>query len=293
MILYNGQSGSLGQYVGAALAERGLPAVALQARLEDRASLRQELRRRFDGLGGVERVTLLPMAALVSVPACERDRALAERTNVTDLVATVGDFLDAAGDRGAVLYVSTGHVYAEHDQAIAEEGALGPRSIYAETKLAAERALCELCGSDVPLAIARVFGLIAPKQPPHYVLPAMVARVREQRLEGVPGLDYRRDYLDARDVSRILALLAERRHTGTFNVCSGVAMSIRGLIEEVLRAVEPTRWQELAAKLTAAPARADDVPSIVGNPSRLVAELGAPAQTIALSETVADAVRAS
>ena len=288
MILYNGQSGSLGQYFGAALAERGLPATALRARLEDRASLRQELRRLLEG---VERVTLVPMAALVSVPACERDRVLAERTNVTDLVATVGDFLDAAGERGSVLYVSTGHVYAEHSRAIDEEGKLGPRSVYAETKLAAERALAELCGSDVPLAVARVFGLVAPRQPPHYVLPAMIQRVRERRLDGIPGLDYRRDYLDARDVSRILASLAARRHAGTFNVCSGEAVSIRQLIEEVLRTVEPVRWQELAATLVPAPARADDVPSIVGNPARLVAALGEAARQIALSQTVADAVR--
>jgi nucleoside-diphosphate-sugar epimerase len=290
MILYNGASGSLGQYFGAALERRGLAAAALAARIEDRASARAELARLLGGLPAGEPVTLVAMAALVSVPACERDPALAERTNVTDLVATMTDFVAAAGGRdAAVVYASTAHVYASSSVPLDEDAPLGPRSVYARTKLAGERSLAAL---GVPLTVARVFGLIAPRQPAHYVLPAMIARVRRGQLDQVPGLDHRRDYLDARDVCRLLAGLCQRRQTGVFNVCSGVGVTIRRLIEEVLRATDPEGWQARARTLGEAPARPDDVPAIVGNPARLRAALGEAMQEIPLAATVADALQA-
>jgi nucleoside-diphosphate-sugar epimerase len=296
MILYNGATGSLGRY----FASEAPSAAALKSRLEDRAGTRDELRAVLSGARG-QGVTLVQMAAMVSVPACERDPAAAERTNVTEAVSTVCDFIAAARSVGAsprILYVSTGHVYGAQPPGvrIAEDAPLAPRSVYARTKLAAERELARAAGeAAAPLVVARVFGLIAPTQPPHYVLPALIRRVCDRQLVGVPGLACVRDYLDARDVCRLLSRLCDDALASSLpavvNVCSGTGVTIRSLLEEILRVAEPASFGERAKELTEAPGRADDVPSIVGDPSRLEALLGEPLRRIPLAQTVSEAWR--
>jgi GDP-4-dehydro-6-deoxy-D-mannose reductase len=297
MILFNGVSGGLGRYFAAAASALGLDAFALKARLEDRDSTREELRRALATRPSDRPVTLVHMAAIVSVPACEKDPSAAEQTNVTDTVALVRDFLDAlrvAGREARVLYVSSGHVYAAQPPGVRinEEADLAPRSVYARTKLSAERALAKVALADnAPLIVARVFGLLAPGQPANYVLPAMIRRVRQRDLHNVPGVSCVRDYLDARDVCRLLARLCKLPpRTEIVNVCSGVGVTIREVLEEIMRTIAPAEASALAAELTEAPARPDDVPSIVGDPSRLTALLGEAPRQIPLARTVADAV---
>jgi nucleoside-diphosphate-sugar epimerase len=306
IVVYNGQTGSLGAYRAAAVQARaadGVRALALRSRLEERAKLREELDAlAADTAGGAragERVLLVQLAARVSVPACERDPDGAFRTNVTDTAATVEEicrWADARQVNLTILYISSGHVFAQQPagRLVREEDPVAPRSVYARTKLEAEGRLAELArAAGRPLTVARVFGLIAPKQPAGYLLPGLIRRVTEEQLVGIPGLSFFRDYLDARDVCQILLELGERRgppHT-LVNVCSGQSVRLRDLLEEIARAMKPARADALLAQATEAPARPDDIPWIVGDPARLTAALGRPAPRRALAETVADAGR--
>jgi GDP-4-dehydro-6-deoxy-D-mannose reductase len=282
MILYNGQTGSLGRYFAAAAPN----AVALRARLEDRAALRAELMQ--INVPPNESVSLVQMAALVSVPRCEQNPDAAHKTNVLDTIATVSDFIDWAqlkDVRAGVVYVSTGHVYARSHERLRETDDLRPRSVYAKTKLEAENILRAMSWrKKFSLTIARVFGLVAPQQPVNYVLPGLIRRVRENDLDGVSGLDYTRDYLDARDVCRILAQLTKIRwpQPETFNVCSGVPKTIRQIIDRIAwpRIVNPT----------AAPGFVGDADFIVGDPGKLVRATGWTMQTIQLAQTISDAL---
>jgi nucleoside-diphosphate-sugar epimerase len=283
LILYNGQTGSLGRYFADAVPANSDKLVALKARLEDRAALRAELMQLQVSRG--EEVSLVQMAARVSVPACEADPEGTHKTNVMDTMATVSDFLDWAKLKGVearVLFVSTGHVYAASSEALTEESPLGPRSVYAKSKLAAENALLGICDKRASLIIARVFGLVAPEQPGHYVLPGLMRRVRENDLTDVPGLDYIRDYIDARDVCRILARLTAMAlwfdKPEVFNVCSGHPKSIRQIIQMIA-------WPD-PVEPTAAPGRNDDVRVILGDPGKLVKATGWLPQTISLWQTI-------
>jgi nucleoside-diphosphate-sugar epimerase len=141
--------------------------------------------------------------------------------------------------------------------------------------------------------IARVFGLLAPGQPANYVLPGLIARVREGRLTDVPGLDMTRDYLDARDVCRdLLALGLAPLPTGArvVNVCSGEPTTIRELLAAVLRASGDPDPAERARAATAAPGRADDTRWLVGDPSAFVRLTGLAPRSITLLETARDAL---
>src|SRR6266568_4042469 len=97
MIVYNGSTGGLGRYLAQALARRGLRSIALRSRLEDAAGLRRELA----GLVRTGReITLLQLAARVSVPACEADPDGTFAVNVTHTVATIEAFSSWAQDAG-------------------------------------------------------------------------------------------------------------------------------------------------------------------------------------------------
>jgi nucleoside-diphosphate-sugar epimerase len=300
MIIYNGQTGSLGAYVARPATDRdGEPPHALQSRLEARADLADELRSLEPRARASTRVALVQMAAKVSVPACEGDPDGARRTNVEDTVATVDQVCRWAANIGVeigVVYVSSGHVYARQEigAAIGESGPVAPRSVYARTKLEAEQHLGELMQKlGVPLTVARVFGLVAPVQPPHYVLPALIRRAIDEQVQGIPGLSAVRDYLDARDVCEVLVDLALRdpHPNQVVNVCSGRPVRIQDILEGIVRLLKPDRAAQLASCTTEAPPRSDDVPWLVGDPGRLVSLLGRHPQRIPLAQTIDDAIR--
>ncbi|MCI0421779.1 MAG: NAD(P)-dependent oxidoreductase [Acidobacteria bacterium] len=300
-IFYNGSTGSLGQYLGAALIKFGIQGQALHSRLEDAAALTHELSLSEPGISANAPVILLQMAALVSVTACEENPDQAFKTNVTDTLETVKIFVHWARQSNAtpiVVYVSTGHVYKTLSKRIpvTEDQELAPRSVYAKTKLEAETLLKELAEQlGLSVLVGRVFGLIAPRQPPHYVLPGLIRRVQSERLANIPGLEYYRDYLDSRDVCDALVQLCtlavpKADNPRVVNICSGKGVSIRRLMEEIIFAVKPQRHQEMLSNLSPGPGRPDDVPWLVGSSKRLEEMTGRKLQQISLTQTIRDAL---
>jgi GDP-4-dehydro-6-deoxy-D-mannose reductase len=302
-IFYNGSSGSLGRYFAPAISRFEIQGRALQARLEDTEALNRELSLYDSHITRDDPIFLVQMAALVSVTACEQDPEGAFKTNITDTVQTVRTFVAWARRLGAsplVIYVSTGHVYkAPVDRIpVTEDHEVLPRSVYAKTKLQAEMLLKELSEQlEVPVLVGRVFGLIAPQQPSHYVLPGLIRRVQMQTLANVPGLEYQRDYLDSRDVCDALARLCTVRQaweTDRFNIvniCSGKEVSIRQILEETILALRSERQADLLQDLSAGPGRCDDVPWLVGSCAKLERITGTVVQQISLQQTIRDAIR--
>ncbi len=303
MIFYNGTTGSLGRYFTEAVKAAGIPATALRSRLEDRDGFRKELSD-FSGqfVHGPE-YTLIHFAAKVSVPWCEANAFEARKTNVTDTLEATRIFVDFCRKSGAtpkILYVSSAHLYARNDGTIHETDPVLPRSVYAKTKLEAERALTEFSKTEkFDLRIVRVFGLVAPIQPENYILHAMLKRAREKRLRDIPGLSGVRDYLDSRDVCRALVRIVGLEDAAFSRVCpdrilnlsAGEGVTIRALAEACVRASYPESEAEaLVSELTEAPPRADDVPRIVGSMDRFRALFGENPRSISLDDTIRDAL---
>jgi len=297
-IVYNGASGGLGRYLGPALAKAKVPSHAIAARLEDAEGLRREL----DHVEPHGEMTFIHLAGLVPVAICEAEPERAHRVNVV-LARQAAQVVAAwAQERGVslrLLYVSSGHVYAPATvgSRISEAAPTGPRSVYARTKLEAEQQLAALCDqASIPFLAARVFGLVGPAQPAQYVLPGLIDRVRRGALNGIPGLDYARDYLDARDVSDALRALSESawaEAADVVNVCSGLPVTIGELLSLVIESMAAAGVSTPSDEATGAPGRAGDVEWLVGDPSRFCAVAGHHPQTISLRQTVRDAVAAA
>jgi GDP-4-dehydro-6-deoxy-D-mannose reductase len=300
-VFYNGSTGSLGQYFGASLVKLGIEGQAMHSRLDDSNALARELALNPETVLAKAPVSLVQMAALVAVTACEENPAKAFKVNVIDTIDTVRTFVRWAKQLKAppvVVYVSTGHVYKAPSERkpVTEDHEVAPRSVYAKTKLEAEERLKGLADElDIRLLIGRVFGLIGPRQPSHYVLPGLIRRVQTGALANIPGLEYVRDYLDSRDVCDALARLctmaaAKADLLGVVNICSGKEVLIRRLVEEVIFAMQPDRQQEMLSRLSAGSARPDDIPWLVGSCDRFEALTGRKPQQISLAQTIRDAL---
>lgn len=307
MIFYNGATGGLGRYLGPLLAARGVDHRQLTTRIENSRTLHEELASEpLPESGSV--VALIHLAAVVSVPRCEADPDGARLVNADGALEYVRSFVGWCGGCGylpTVVYVSSGHVYAAPMPRVpvTETAATGPRSVYARTKLQAEYMLSDFAAdAGFRLTIARVFGLIAPGQPPNYLLPSLIDRVKSGNVTDIPGLGHVRDYLDARDVARHLHNLTDRaqneNHSGTtiVNVCSGIGVQIGDVLDMVIDTVHGTESPEAArirAAVTGTRGRTTDATWLVGSPDLLEQLTSKPAQSIDLKTTVRDAITLS
>jgi GDP-4-dehydro-6-deoxy-D-mannose reductase len=182
-----------------------------------------------------------------------------------------------AGLRSNVLIPSSAMVYRTSDHAMTEDHPLVPRSPYALSKLAQEMAGLRARADGLHVTVARSFNHVGPRQDPVFSAAGFARRIAEiesGRSEpelAVGNLDARRDIHDVRDTVRAYRLILERGADGrAYNVCSGRAISIRALLDELLaRARVPIRIRVDPSRY-----RPNDVPLLLGDPTRITTELG-------------------
>jgi GDP-4-dehydro-6-deoxy-D-mannose reductase len=170
---------------------------------------------------------------------------------------------------------------------LAESAPLQPENPYAASKVAAETYAAvwwRLYGLDV--VIARPFNHIGPGQDARFVVPSFARQLAEiaagaPPLLSVGNLDAQRDFLDVRDVAgAYVALLANGRAGGVYNVCSGRAVAIREVLRQLITIARvPVEVRDDPERL-----RPSDIPVLRGDASALRAETGwSPAFSLAAS----------
>jgi GDP-4-dehydro-6-deoxy-D-mannose reductase len=179
-----------------------------------------------------------------------------------------------------VLNVGSADVYGRVSPdrlPIGEDHPLEPVSPYAASKIAADYlGLQATLGWGLEVIRVRAFNHIGPGQSDRFVAPAIATRIARNELEGrdevpVGDLTPRRDLTDVRDVVRAYRLLVERGEPGeVYNVCSGQAVAISDLAEQLLEmATRPMR-------LTTDPTllRPVEIPVLIGDNAKLRAATG-------------------
>jgi len=197
--------------------------------------------------------------------------------------------LERAGAESRVLIPSSALVYANANEALTEEHPLLPGSPYALSKLAQEM-LGRRTNGPLGVTIARSFNHVGPRQDPQFVASGFarrIADIEKGRWDpeiSVGNLDACRDLTDVRDTVRAYTLILERGTPGRpYNVCSGRAITMRRLLDLLLaRARVP-----VTVKVDPARYRPNDTPLLLGDPSRLHADLGWTAE-IPLEQTLDD-----
>ncbi len=221
---------------------------------------------------------VIHLAAISHLPTAAANPAQAWDVNVTASVRLL-DILareHAAGTLAPrVLVIGSAEQYGRHDGGgpLREEDVLAPRTVYAATKTAQEVAALQIWrATGLPVIAVRPFNHSGRGQEPRFLLPALVGRALALRNEptGTPlmlgNTSPIRDFLHVSDV--VAAYIALGRHGTpgtTYNVASGVGRSVQEVAERILLRVGVT------SSLAEDPAlvRPVDVPSLIGDPSRL------------------------
>lgn len=156
--------------------------------------------------------------------------------NVLEAVAT-----EAGAAR--VLVVGSAAEYGETTgEPVGEDHPLQPVTDYGVAKAAQELAAVAVAARrGLHLTRVRLFNVLGPGEPSSFVASAIAGRIAAIQAGTAPpplrtgDLSTRRDFVDVRDVARALRLAATRGDAGAvYNVCSGTAIPIRRLVEELL-----------------------------------------------------------
>jgi len=184
--------------------------------------------------------------------------------------------------RGArVLAVGSGEVYgmiAETDLPIGETCPLRPLNSYAASKAAADLAAYQWAvGEGLDVVRVRPFNHTGAGQRRSFVCPDFACQLAEiERGErparlSVGDLDVFRDFSDVRDVVAAYLCAWERGRSGeAYNVCSGVARSVRDILDALI-AMTGLRIEVAVETARLRPRR---VPRVVGTAEKLHREAG-------------------
>ena len=160
--------------------------------------------------------------------------------DIRNLDRPLGDYLalDVAATRelaalakacGArLVYAGSGSVYRPSDRPHREEDALEPLSRYAESKIAAERALA--AGVSCDWTVARLFGVYGPGEGGWRLVPTLCRALLRRETARLSAGTQVRDMLHLDDAVGAIALLGASPLPGgsrIFNVGSGEGRSVR------------------------------------------------------------------
>lgn len=140
---------------------------------------------------------VIPLAALVGAPLCDRDPIAAETTN-RDAVTML---LRHLSKDQRVIYPTTnsGYGVGEADAFCTEETPLRPISIYGRTKVEAEAAILDR-GQGITFRLATVFGM-SPHMRLDLLVNDFVWRAMNDRALVIFEGHFRRNYIHIRDVA--------------------------------------------------------------------------------------------
>lgn len=142
--------------------------------------------------------TIIPLAALVGAPLCDRDPQAALAVNQT----AIETMLTLLGQDQRVLMpiTNSGYGIGAQDGYCTEESPLNPISLYGRTKVEAEAAVLAR-GNAISFRLATVFGM-SPRMRLDLLVNDFVHRAVTDRSIVLFEAHFRRNYIHVRDVAR-------------------------------------------------------------------------------------------
>ena len=142
---------------------------------------------------------IIPLAAIVGAPACDRDKTLATAINQTQ----IENIAKWVSKDQMVLYPVTNSGYGIGQDGIfcTEETPLNPISHYGLTKVAGERALLDK-GNAITFRLATVFGT-APRMRMDLLVNDFVYRAFSDRFIVLFESHFKRNYIHIRDIASV------------------------------------------------------------------------------------------
>lgn len=142
---------------------------------------------------------IIPLAALVGAPLCDRDPLAATSTNLTAIVAMLDDI---GRDQRVLLPVTnSGYGVGEAGKFCTEETPIRPISLYGRDKVEVERILLDRHPSALSFRLATVFGM-SPRMRLDLLVNDFTYRAYFDRFIVLFEAHFKRNYIHVRDVAR-------------------------------------------------------------------------------------------
>lgn len=186
---------------------------------------------------------IIPLAAIVGAPACGRDPADATSTNVD----AVRFLLESKRPETFVVIPTTNSGYgAAGDGVCDEDSPMNPLSLYARTKIEAERMV--LAADGCSLRLATVYGM-SPRMRLDLLVNDFVLRAVRDGYLGLFEPGFRRSIVHVHDIARAFAFILDpaQRNQMTGRVFNVAADNVtkRELCEKVKSHVPGFTWSEM------------------------------------------------
>lgn len=147
---------------------------------------------------------IIPLAAIVGMPACDRNMIEATQINYDQIDSLVEN---TSKDQQLIL-PNTNSQYGSSTDIITEESPFNPLSHYAKTKCDAELCLLNSERSGVALRLATVFGL-SPRMRLDLLVNDFVYRAVTDKLLVLFQASFKRNYIHVRDIANTFLFVIE------------------------------------------------------------------------------------
>ena len=142
---------------------------------------------------------IIPLAALVGAPLCDRDPLAATSTNKDAIVDMLG--LIGRSQRVILPITNSGYGVGEAGKFCTEETPIRPVSLYGRDKVEVERTLLERHPSAISLRLATVFGM-SPRMRLDLLVNDFTYRAYTDRSIVLFESHFKRNFIHVRDVAR-------------------------------------------------------------------------------------------
>ena len=190
----------------------------------------------------------------------------------------LAEAIRSTGIKARILTVGSSEEYGNYQLAVNEDFNLHPKSPYSVAKVAQEYlSKLYIDRFDLDIVMTRSFNHIGPKQNIKFAIPSFINQLvlisegKSENILKVGNIEVVRDFMDVRDtVEAYYKILHKGEKRAVYNVCSGVGIKLRDIIETAAQELKIS--PEIIVDKTRI--RANEIPYIVGNNSRLKTELG-------------------
>ena len=176
------------------------------------------------------------LAAIVGDGACAVNPKISKRDNEDAVKWVVDNY------KGKIVFTATCSVYGKNNDLIDEEAVPNPLSVYAETKLAAERYVVENAEDHLIFRLGTLYGLGDEHSRIRLDLVANILAYKAAVGEALSvfGGDQWRPLLHVKDVSEAVAFCLENNVTGLYNL-SDDNYRIKDIAEKIKEVVPETK----------------------------------------------------
>lgn len=158
---------------------------------------------------------IIPLAAIVGMPACKSNPDLAVDVNYKQVV----NVLEVLRDDQKLILPNTNSQYGSSNTIITEESPFKPLSLYAETKCEAENAMLQK-GNGVSLRLATVFG-VSPRMRQDLLVNDFVYKSVVDGYLVMFEAHFKRNYIHVVDIARTFLFVIEN-----YEKCKGQAFNV-------------------------------------------------------------------